>query len=130
MDWLKRRVQDVHYGPDSYVTEDEGVRIANHARGLIGDRIVAIGGETNTMTLGSDLIVSRVDVPRGSDLELHELGHAAQARERGLGYLPSYLFEVWQISQRYGLEPTDPRIHFIHSMEIDADARAGLRHLR
>jgi RHS repeat-associated protein len=106
-------------GPCTYYLKDtpngRTVEVRVNENGLRGWFVGFInGGRPNTVTFGSDLIVSNYNLSPTDPIISHELGHTGQADESDLLYLPSYaLFALF-----HG--------HDTHPMELDANRRANL----
>lgn len=80
-------------GNEARASVTDGVLIVNNATGIMGDLVIALGGQGNTVTFGSNLIVSSTDIgtdPTTSPVLRHEFGHVQQARALGPLYLPTY----------------------------------------
>lgn len=130
-DWVGGAVKSALVGSDATVTDTGGLRVIANARGGIYGWIVSWGGDDNTITFGSDLIVSRVAAldPTGPTMR-HEMGHVAQASELGLGYLPTYIVEYFvvapMVQDEFSKRGYSISFHDAHPMELDANYRAGL----
>jgi len=128
-----KSIGDAAFGADSSTGHGpNGVTIVNNAGGVVGG-FVGLFGPDNTMTLGSGLIVSKVDLgndPARSPTLRHEYGHIAQANTLGALYIPTYLalqvpaFLDYLVVSIYGFQPVS--FHDSNLMEVHANASAGL----
>ena len=110
-------------GECTYVVN--GVTVYNNATGLRGFIVGLFSGPEGTTVVKSSEIWSQSIVPNPSNLLRHELGHVAQAREYGLGYLPGYAKEFVGVAiTRRTADKQE--IYKYHPYEIDANQRAGL----
>jgi RHS repeat-associated protein len=117
-------LSDAESPETDYLLDD--IKVVNHAQGILGFFVTLFGGygqKANTVTFGSYLIASTGDVPTGSALLAHELGHVNQARQLGGWYLPAYVLAIPGTVLLHGLD-----WHDYHPAEENANERAHLNH--